>query len=209
MMSKYIQAFWDIVSQHHTLFSIPDNDKDEQMMTALKSLQQIDSRLYFHCGYRDDGLDFLVSAEAHYDLSDTIDAIVGAAPALPNWRIKPILESRALFGERDFDLYPDDENGDILFSIAQSAGDLIRPADVDFCHVFRSEKAARSFAASLDVAFERESEPYDCRAGYSWQVVATKTMIPSHSHITTTERALADIAATHRGSPDGWGFMSS
>jgi hypothetical protein len=208
-MSNCIQAFWDIVRQHHKLFSVPDNDKDDQMMTALRSLQQIDSRLYFHCGYRDDGMDFLLSAEGHYDLGDVVVAIVDAAPALADWRVRPILESRALFGERDFDLFPDDENGDILYGIAQRAGDLIRPADVDFCHVFPSEQEVQLFALALEAAFEREAEPYDGRDGYSWQVIAVRRMIPSHSHITSTERALADLAATYSGSPDGWGFMSS
>lgn len=179
------------------------------MMTALRSLQMIDPRLYFHCGYRDEGVDLLVSAEGCYDLSEMIEAIIHSAPALSGWRLRPILESRALFGERDFDLFPDDENGDVLFGIAQGAGDLISSASVDFCHVFPSERQAQSFSTLLAPDFERQSEPYEGREGYTWQVVATRKMIPSHRHITTTERALADLAATHGGSQDGWGFMSS
>ena len=208
-MSKAIQSFWEIVSRHHKLFSIPDNDKDEQMMEALRALQQIDSRLYFHCGYHDEGMDFLLSAEAHYELSGTIVELVEAAPEIDNWRIRPILESRALSGERDTILFPDDENGDILFSIAKRAGDLIRPAEVDFCHVFPTERAARAFASLLTDEFQWDAESYDGRDGYSWQVVASAQMIPSHDHITSTEVALAEMASKHDGSPDGWGFMSS
>jgi hypothetical protein len=208
-MSNSIQAFWDVIRQHHQLFSIPDNDKDDEMMIALRSLQKIDPRLYFHCGYLDESVDLLISAEGHYDLSDTISAIIDSAPELVGWRFRPILESGALSGDRDQELFPDDENGDVLFGIAQRAGNLITPADVDFCHVFPSEMQARSFAASLDRGFEQKTEPYDGREDYTWEVVATRRMIPSHSHITTTELALADLAAIHDGSPDGWGFMSS
>ena len=207
-LSNQIQAFWDIVSQHHMLFSVSDNNKEDQMMTALCGLQQIDPRLYFHCAYRDEGIDLLVSAEGHYDLSDTIVAIVGAAPAFADWRIRPILESRALFGERDFDLFPDDANGDILFGIAQSAGDLIRPSDIDFAHVFPSEDEANSFDVALAADFVRDVSPYHKRAGHAWQVVANRRMIPSHRNITSTERSLGDLAVTFHGSSDGWGFMT-
>ena len=142
-------------------------------------------------------------------VSDTLREIVADAPALPGWRIRPILDSAALFGKRNPSLFPDNENGDILYSIAEQAGDLICCNGVDFCHVFPKRSHADGFAQQIDPAELSTIEPYDGRDGFSWQVIITRQMIPSHANISSAEMSLAELAADYSGEPDGWGFMSS
>ena len=96
----------------------------------------------------------------------------------------------------------------MLFDIAMHGGDLITPKEVDFCHVFSSEFAARSFASSLPDSDEIAIEPYDGAEGFTWEVCVTRTMVPIHDNITTHETHLACLASRHEGEPDGWGFMS-
>ena len=208
-MSENIESFWGALLLHKELLSVPESDKEEQMMEVLRALQQIDPRLYYHIGHRDDGPDLLLSAEGLFELSDTIREIIATAPALPGWRVQPILESDALFGKRNSTLFPDDENGDILYSIAVRAGDLISRKGVDFCHVFPKQSHADGFANQIDPAELSAIERYDGRDGFSWQVIITRQIIPSHANISSTEASLAELAADYSGEPDGWGFMSS
>ncbi|MDB6117999.1 MAG: hypothetical protein JWO08_1780 [Verrucomicrobiaceae bacterium] len=208
-MPENIANFWLVIDLHRDLLAIPDNDKEDQMMNALRALQEIDPRLYFHIGYRDDGADLLVSAEGNYDLSETMTHIVNAAPNMPGWSVIPILESDALSGQRNGKIFPDDENGDVLYGIAQRAGDLISSRPVDFCHIFPSRASAAEFAGCISEGERLNPERYDGRQGYSWQVVVSRKMVPSHGNVTTTEAHLADIVSQYGGIPDGWGFMSS
>lgn len=194
--------------EHEDLLAIPDNGKEDEMMVVLDALKRVDPRLYYHVGYRDDGADLLLSAEGHFDLSPVIAECMAQAPDCAGWRFRPILESESLFGKRDAALFPDDENGDVLFGIAVRGGDLITPKEVDFCHVFPSEFAARSFASGLPDSGEVAMEPYDGAAGFTWQVRVTRRMIPTHRNITAHEAQLAVLASRHEGRPDGWGFFS-
>jgi hypothetical protein len=207
--SDAIQQFWRTFIAHKDLLAVPDNNKEDQMMAVLDSLKRVDPRLYFHVGYRDEGPDLLLSAEGHYDLSPAIAECIAQAPSCAGWRFRPIFESESLFGKRNHALFPDDDNGDVLFGIAGRAGDLITPKAVDFEHVFPSEFAARSFASELPDSDEIAIEPYDGAEGFTWEVCVTRTMLPTHNNITAHERDLAVLADRREGRPDGWGFMSS
>jgi hypothetical protein len=207
-MTHQIIRFWEALVRHQELFSIPNNDKDDQMMAVLQELQAIDPRLFYHVGYRNEGPDLLISAEGAYDLSPVITQILAAAPLLSGWRVRAILDSGSLDGQRSETLYPPDENGDVLFGIAEQAGDLITSRPTDFCHVFPSRDSAAKFSASLPVGECSKPERYRGRKGFSWQIVVTRDMIPSHSNITAAEAQLAQTASRFGGAPDGWGFMS-
>lgn len=201
--------FWHIVERHRDLFLVSDSDKDGEMDEALAALNQVDPRLHFYIGHLDEGADLLISSEGCYDLADTITLIVSQAPPIPGVKAKAILESEALFGTRNEELFPDDENGDILFGIAQRAGDLIQARPVDFCFVFPAEEDAAQFADWIPESERTEPEGYDGKPGYPLQVIVTQNMIPSHANISGTEDRLTKIASEYRGIPDGWGFMTS
>jgi Regulator of ribonuclease activity B len=204
-----IQHFWEKFVEHKDILAVPDKKKEEEMQAVLNSLRCVDPRLYYHVGFRDEGPDFLLSAEGHYDLSSAIAECISQAPFCAGWRFRPILDSESLFGQRNHSLFPPDENGDVLFRIAARGGDLITPKEVDFCHVFPSECAARSFASGLLESDAIAIQPYDRTQGFTWEVRVTRTMHPTHHNITAHEAHLAALAKPHEGRPDGWGFMST
>jgi hypothetical protein len=207
-MNDAVQHFWKTFIKHKGVLAVPGDQKDREMTVVLDALQQIDPRLYFHVGYRDEGPDLLFSAEGHLDLSSAIAECMADAPSCAGWRFRPILDSESLFGKRNPSLFPDDENGDVLFRIAARGGNLINLNEVDFYHVFPSEFDARSFASELLDSDKVEVKPYDRAEGFTWQVCVTRTMLPTHQNITTHETHLAARAKRHEGRPDGWGLMS-
>ena len=193
---------------HKDHLAVPDNNMEDQMMVVWDSLKQVDPRLRFHVGYRDEGPDLLLSAEGHLDLLPSVAECIAQAPSCAGWRFRPILESESLFGKRNHAVFPDNENGDVLFDIAVRGGDLISLKEVDFCHVFPSEFAARSFASGLLDSDEITIEPYDGAEGFIWEVCVTRRMLPTHNNITAHETDCAVLAGRHEGRSDGWGFMS-
>lgn len=113
-----------------------------------------------------------------------------------------------MFATRDMTRFPDDENGDILFSIWKHGGDLDAPRPVDFSLIFRTEEQALAFSKDL------ESRRGEVEVGYfeekeCWDLRFSPTMVPSWKNISDTESWLGAAAAKHEGRNDGWGFFSS
>lgn len=50
---------------------------------------------------------------------------------------------------RDFEVYPNNENGDTLWRMADDGDDLSIPREVDFSVIFRTEGEALKFAVHL------------------------------------------------------------
>ena len=99
-----------------------------------------------------------------------------------------------------------DENTAILSGIEADGSDLGSPRRVDFAHVFPERRSADAFAeAATRVGFDVGIEEVD-REGDPWDVIASKTMIPSAENITSVEEHLGGMAQENGGAPDGWGF---
>ncbi|MFK3888490.1 ribonuclease E inhibitor RraB [Sphingomonas sp. NPDC079357] len=99
-----------------------------------------------------------------------------------------------------------DENAAILSGIEADGGNLGSPRRVDFAHVFPERRAAAGFAkAATRDGFHVGIEEVD-RENRRWDVIASKTMIPSAENITSVEERLGGMAQEHGGIPDGWGF---
>jgi hypothetical protein len=146
-MTDVIATFWNAFVQYKDLFAIPNNDKEREMDEVLAILRQIDPRIYYHFGYHDNGVDLLISAEVCYDLSDALVQVASAAPSLPGWGFRLVLDSSAFNRTRNAALFPDDENGDVLYGIAERAGDLITPREVDFATSLRRRITRRPSAS--------------------------------------------------------------
>ncbi|MET0791668.1 MAG: ribonuclease E inhibitor RraB [Polyangiaceae bacterium] len=106
-------------------------------------------------------------------------------------------------------VYPDDENGEVLRGMAARGVDLVSPRVVDFEHCFEDQASALAFReAVLDSVFEvRLIEPEGL--GTEWDVQCRVRLIPTHAAITETELRLAKLAQSFDGFPDGWGSASN
>ena len=110
---------------------------------------------------------------------------------------------------RDYQLFPDDENGDILQNMADAGDKLGVAREVDFSVIFPDEDAALQFA----VHFLRNEQkvsfgPYEGDDDMPWQVQAHPVMAPSHAIISGYEAQLAGDAERFGGRVDGWGCFS-
>ncbi len=98
--------------------------------------------------------------------------------------------------------YPDDEDGDALFQVAQLGSDLSRPMEIDFVVAVPDEasgktvaRAARASGYVTEVATDDEGD---------WICYCTKEMIASYEAVVLAQEELRQLSAPYGGEPDGW-----
>ena len=109
---------------------------------------------------------------------------------------------------RDYDRFPDDDNGDVLWRMHEAGDNLAKARAVDFSVVFPTEEAALQFAVHLLRNNQKVSfSSYEENEEMPWQVQAHPMMTPTHENIGRYEQLLGDDAAEFGGRNDGWGSM--
>jgi hypothetical protein len=99
------------------------------------------------------------------------------------------------------------ENAEILKGMEKDGSDLAPSRRVDFSHVFPSRASAESFVTgATEAGFDTAIEEFD-RGEDSWDVTASKEMVPSAETVTAAEGRLGALARANDGRSDGWGFM--
>ncbi|RYD42646.1 MAG: hypothetical protein EOP83_32515, partial [Verrucomicrobiaceae bacterium] len=162
-------AFWHFFQQVSA-----DLERSDQ--SALKKLylhlRKIDKRLYLHTGSKNSGeWDLILSAEGVPELLPLLHDLVAQAPAVPGWGYVPCYDAEFLFGQRNDSLYPDDENGDTLYTMALEGDRPWISRDIDFSVVFPDEKAADEFLAHFEATGSRlVKDPYTGAKGFTYQV---------------------------------------
>ncbi len=110
---------------------------------------------------------------------------------------------------RDLALYPQDENGDVLWNMLQDGDDLSIPREVDFALVFPGEDDAIGFAVHLLRNEQKVSlSRYEGNEAFPWQVVVYPMMLPTHANIAGFEALLDAEAGPYSGRVDGWGCIA-
>jgi hypothetical protein len=110
-------------------------------------------------------------------------------------------------------VFPNDENGEVLRSMAEQGIDLTVPREVDFAHLFPDENDAQAFAARVEPlgyrveVYEPDEEARE-EGSTEWDVLCARRMVPTHADITRFETQLAAVAREFGGHEDGWGFMA-
>jgi hypothetical protein len=99
-------------------------------------------------------------------------------------------------------VFPDDENGNVLRRMAKHGIDLLSPRVVDFEHCFPDETSARKFHAAVagTVLVAEVIEP-ELEEGRGWEVQCKVRIVPTHAAITETELRLGDAARRVGGFP--------
>ena len=111
--------------------------------------------------------------------------------------------------ERDLTAFPQDENGDVLWRIAQHGVDLTEAHEIDFALVFPTREAALKFAVfALQTEAKVSFSSYEENEEFPWQVYVHPVMEPTHVDITAFESFLGTRAEQLGGKNDGWGFES-
>ena len=111
--------------------------------------------------------------------------------------------------ERDFSLYQEDENGEVLWRIAQQGADLSYEREIDFAVIFPSEEAALKFGAvALRNHVKVHVSSYEENEQFPWQVCIYPVMEPTHNNISDFESMIGTRASELGGINDGWGCGS-
>ncbi|MFK7742757.1 MAG: ribonuclease E inhibitor RraB [Planctomycetota bacterium] len=118
--------------------------------------------------------------------------------------------------------FPDDEDGAVLASLAESGIDLNRPLEVEFVIDAPSEEAAGKIAEAVraqghecNVDYDEgepdedgKTDPDDEEFGPSWAIYVAIEMVPEHQRIVDLQRTFTELAQAHGGECDGWGVMT-
>jgi len=112
---------------------------------------------------------------------------------------------------RDYQQFPDDENGDVLWQMYEDGNDLSDLHEVEFSIVFKTQELAEKCALHLlqqeqKVSMFQEDEQTD--GANLWIVNIHINMIPEHEDIVDLEEWFTKIAGEFDGEYDGWGCMS-
>ena len=204
-----IENFWTEFSERCGEIS-EETPSDEAMDYLLECLRGIDPRLYYHIGSRDDGTDLILSAEGHPDLMPVLQELKQNAPSIDGWRIVISYDGMLIFGERNIEVFPSTENGDVLFRLALKGDRPWIPRPVTFSVVFPSLADASAFAEIIAGANTKcEVSNYDGAASYSHQAEVTTNIVATHQEVTNFENYLGRVAVKFGGRNDGWGCFVS
>jgi hypothetical protein len=107
---------------------------------------------------------------------------------------------------RNFDIFPSNANGDVLWRMRNGGDDLSKPREIDFSMIFPSKQAAFDFAVAM---LQREQKvsmsPYSGNDLFPWQATVHVVLLPSHKEISGFEDFLLREASSFGGRTDGWG----
>ncbi|TCM68067.1 regulator of ribonuclease activity B [Acinetobacter calcoaceticus] len=110
---------------------------------------------------------------------------------------------------RDYEQFPEDDNGNVLWQMAQDGDDLGEPHQVEFSIIFQDQAQLEQCALHLlhqeqQVSFfnDEDSDAQD------WILTIHVEMIPDYSDIVDLEEWFTSIAEKFSGEYDGWGCMA-
>lgn len=111
--------------------------------------------------------------------------------------------------QRDKLVFPDDENGDVLWRMNQQGDNLTKAREIDFSVIFSNKEMALKFATHLLCNNQKVSfDSYEENETMPWQVQAHPILMPTYENICRYEEWLAQHAAALGGCNDGWGCFA-
>lgn len=111
---------------------------------------------------------------------------------------------------RNYDQFPDDDNGDALWAMREQGDCLSKPREIDFSIIFTEEKDALKFGEMLLINRQKISLCDDEEdADYPLEITLHAYMLPTHANIGRYEELLEDQVGNFNGHYDGWGCFSS
>jgi Regulator of ribonuclease activity B len=204
-----IDSFWKAFERLRP--ELEESPAKEAMDQLLDALRLIDGRLYYHIAASDSSNHkaLVISAEGHADLMPALGQLHQSAPQYKGWNMYVAYEGLVVFGQRNEEVIPLTENGDVLYEMAKSGDKLWIERPIDYSFVFPGEKEATGFSERVAVQGLRgEVSKYKGAKGYSFQVEIRIPLVPSHEAITSYEQRLGDLAAEFNGRADGWGCFN-
>jgi hypothetical protein len=108
---------------------------------------------------------------------------------------------------RDLALFPQDENGDVLWGMHCAGDDLRRARDMDFFFIFPDKRAAEQFCISAEQQGFRVALTW-FEEKLAWDATCSIHICPTHARVTQLENDLVQTARPLGGKGDGWGALA-
>lgn len=110
---------------------------------------------------------------------------------------------------RDYEQFPDDDNGNVLWQMVEDGDDLTELHEIEFSIAFQDQQNAEQCAMHLLYQEQKISLFQDDSVEPNeWIITIFVTMEPEYSDIVDLEQWFATIAEQFNGEYDGWGCMA-
>ena len=110
---------------------------------------------------------------------------------------------------RDYEQFPDDDNGNVLWQMAEDGDDLTELHEIEFSIAFQDQKNAEQCALYLLYQEQKVSLFQDDSVEPNeWVITIFVNMEPEYSDIVDLEQWFASIAEKFQGEYDGCGCMA-
>ena len=110
---------------------------------------------------------------------------------------------------RNFEQFPDDDNGNVLWQMQQDGDDLTEAHEIEYSIAFSTQEQAEKCALYLlqeeqkiSLFVDEENETAE------WIITVYVYMEPEYSDIVDLEEWFSKIGEKHGGEYDGWGCMA-
>lgn len=110
---------------------------------------------------------------------------------------------------RDYEQFPDDDNGNVLWQMTQDGDDLSEAHEIEYSIAFNNQTQAQQCALFLLEEEQKISLFIDEDTPQpEWIITVYVYMEPEYSDIVDLETWFEKIAEQHGGEYDGWGCMA-
>lgn len=110
---------------------------------------------------------------------------------------------------RDYEQFPEDENGEVLWQMQKDGDDLTEAHEIEFSIAFTAEENADRCALFLLKEEQKISLFQDEESDrLEWVITIYVYLEPVYEDIVDLEQWFTKIAADFQGEYDGWGCMA-
>ncbi|MFC6051848.1 hypothetical protein A6M14_11350 [Acinetobacter sp. Ac_877] len=108
---------------------------------------------------------------------------------------------------RDYQQFPDDDNGNVLWQMAEDGDDLTVAHEIEYSIAFKSQELAEKCALFL-LQEEQKISLFQDEESNEWFITIYVYMEPDYSDIVDLEEWFTKIGTEYNGEYDGWGCMA-
>ena len=107
---------------------------------------------------------------------------------------------------RDYEQFPDDDNGNLLWQMQQDGDDLAEVHEIEFSLFFKTQELAEKCAIYLLLEEQKISLYLDEEINPNeWVITVYVNLEPEYADIIDLEQWFTKIAEQFNGEYDGWG----
>jgi len=108
---------------------------------------------------------------------------------------------------RDYQQFPDDDNGNVLWQMHNDGDDLTAAHEIEYSIAFQQEEQADQCAVCL-LKEEQKISLFEDEETGEWIITIYVYMEPEYADIVDLEEWFSKIAGQFGGEYDGWGCMA-